>query len=92
MSVDNSGGRCGRASRSWPERPNQRSPTRTIGLPDDPVADEARWIEAIADGIRFVSVYVLNGRTLDSPEYPCKSAFLEAMARRIGRAADAGGR
>ena len=54
-----------------------------IGLPGDPVADEARWIEASADGIGFVSVYVPNGRTLDSPEYPRKLAFLEAMARRI---------
>jgi exodeoxyribonuclease III len=54
-----------------------------IGLPGDPVADEARWIEATADGIRFVSVYVPNGRTLDSPEYPRKLAFLEAMAQRI---------
>ena len=54
-----------------------------IGLPDDPVPDEARWIEATADGIRFVSVYVPNGRSLDSPEYPRKLAFLEAMAQRI---------
>jgi exodeoxyribonuclease III len=57
-----------------------------LGLPDDPVPDEARWIEATAGGpggIRFVSVYVPNGRTLDSPEYPRKLAFLEAMAGRI---------
>ncbi len=45
--------------------------------------EEARWIEATAHGIRFASVYVPNGRTLDSPEYPRKLAFLEAMARRI---------
>ncbi len=53
------------------------------GLPDDPVPEEARWIEASTHGIRFVSVYVPNGRTLDSPEYPRKLAFLEAMAQRI---------
>ena len=53
------------------------------GLADDPVPEEARWIEATADGVRFVSVYVPNGRTLDSPEYPRKLAFLDAMARRI---------
>ncbi|MFZ0385718.1 MAG: exodeoxyribonuclease III [Solirubrobacteraceae bacterium] len=53
------------------------------GLPGDPVPDEARWVEATAAGIRFASVYVPNGRTLDSPEYPRKLAFLEAMARRI---------
>ncbi len=55
------------------------------GLPDDPVADEARWCEATADEIRFVSVYVPNGRTLDSPEYPRKLAFLDAMAARVAQ-------
>jgi exodeoxyribonuclease-3 len=53
------------------------------GLPDDPVPEEARWCEATADGIRFASVYVPNGRTLDSPEYPRKLAFLDAMAERV---------
>jgi len=53
------------------------------GLPNDPVPDEARWVEATAAGIRFVSVYVPNGRTLDSPEYPRKLAFLDAMTQRI---------
>jgi exodeoxyribonuclease III len=53
------------------------------GLTDDPVPEEARWVEATAGGIRFASVYVPNGRTLDSPEYPRKLAFLEAMTRRI---------
>lgn len=53
------------------------------GLPGDPVADEARWCEATVEGIRFASVYVPNGRTLDSPEYPRKLAFLEAMGARV---------
>ena len=38
-----------------------------LGLPGDPVPGEARWCEATVDGIRFASVYVPNGRTLDSP-------------------------
>jgi exodeoxyribonuclease-3 len=54
-----------------------------LGLPGDPVADEARWCEATIEGIRFASVYVPNGRALDSPEYPRKLAFLEAMGARI---------
>jgi exodeoxyribonuclease-3 len=54
-----------------------------LGLPGDPVPGEARWCEATVQGIRFVSVYVPNGRTLDSPEYPRKLAFLDAMAARI---------
>jgi exodeoxyribonuclease-3 len=54
-----------------------------LGLPGDPVAGEARWCEATVEGIRFASVYVPNGRTLDSPEYPRKLAFLDAMGTRI---------
>jgi exodeoxyribonuclease-3 len=53
-----------------------------IGLPGDPAPEEARWIEAIVAGLRVVSTYVPNGRTLDSPEYPRKLAFLKAAAQR----------
>ncbi|HET9104331.1 MAG TPA: exodeoxyribonuclease III [Solirubrobacteraceae bacterium] len=53
-------------------------------LAGDPVPGEARWCEATVDGIRFASVYVPNGRTLDSPEFPRKLAFLDAMAARAG--------
>jgi exodeoxyribonuclease-3 len=59
-----------------------------LGLPGDPVASEARWCEASVGGIRFASVYVPNGRSLDSPEYPRKLAFLEAMGARIGQRSD----
>jgi len=54
------------------------------GLPGDPVATEARWCEVTVDGIRFISTYVPNGRTLDSPEFPRKLAFLDAAAVRVG--------
>jgi len=53
-----------------------------LGLPDDTIPTEARWCEATANGTRFVSTYVPNGRSLDSPEYPRKLAFLEAAAKR----------
>ena len=56
-----------------------------LGLAGDPAANEARWCEATVDGVRFASVYVPNGRTLDSPEFPRKLAFLDAMS---GRAAE----
>jgi exodeoxyribonuclease III len=52
-------------------------------LPGDAVPEEARWCEATVAGIRVASVYVPNGRALDSPEYPRKLAFLDAMAARI---------
>lgn len=58
-----------------------------LGLPGDGRVgtglDEARWCAATVEGIRFASVYVPNGRTLDSPEYPRKLAFLDAMGARI---------
>lgn len=53
-----------------------------LALAGDSVPGEARWCEATVDGIRFASVYVPNGRTLDSPEFPRKLAFLDAMAQR----------
>jgi exodeoxyribonuclease-3 len=55
----------------------------TLSLPGDAVPEEARWCEATIAGVRFASVYVPNGRSLDSPEYPRKLAFLDAMAQRI---------
>jgi exodeoxyribonuclease III len=59
------------------------------GLPGDPVPEEARWCEATAGEIRFVSVYAPNGRTLDSPEFPRKLAFLDAAVDRVGALRDA---
>ena len=53
-----------------------------LGLPGDTVPTEARWCEATVSGVRFISTYVPNGRTLDSPEFPRKLQFLEAAAER----------
>jgi len=53
-----------------------------VGLIGDAVPSEARWVEATVDGLRVVSTYVPNGRSLDSPEFPRKLAFLEAAAMR----------
>jgi exodeoxyribonuclease-3 len=54
-----------------------------LELAGDPVAGEARWCEATVAGIRFASAYVPNGRALDSPEFPRKLAFLDAVAERV---------
>ena len=65
-----------------------------LELAGDQAPHEARWCEATVDGIRFASVYVPNGRTLDSPEFPRKLAFLDAVAARTAHArrSGAGGR
>jgi exodeoxyribonuclease-3 len=53
-----------------------------LGLDGDTAPAEARWCEATAGGIRFVSAYVPNGRSLESPEYDRKLAFMDAAAKR----------
>jgi exodeoxyribonuclease-3 len=55
----------------------------SCGLPGEPVTSEARWCEATVAGIRFASTYVPNGRSLDSPEFPRKLAFLDAVRDRV---------
>ena len=57
------------------------------GLPDAPLPEEARWIEATVGGVRVASVYVINGRAVDDPMFAAKLAFLEAVARRVERLA-----
>jgi exodeoxyribonuclease-3 len=59
------------------------------GLPGEPSAGEARWCEATIAGIRVVSTYVPNGRSLDNPEFPRKLAFLDAMSARVSELAGA---
>lgn len=64
--------------------PRSKAPTdMRLGLPGTPLPDDARWIEATVEGIRFVSVYVVNGRSLEDPMYDTKLAFLDAMAARV---------
>lgn len=55
----------------------------TLGLPGEPMPDEARWIEATVDGIRVASTYVINGRTLEDPMFALKLEFLERMRERV---------
>lgn len=62
-------------------------------LPGSPVPDEARWIEAevaLADGdrrehpvVRVASTYVVNGRSLDDPQFRLKLDFLRAVGDRV---------
>lgn len=57
------------------------------GLLDEPLPAEARWIEVVVGGVRLISVYVINGRTLDDPMFPHKLSFLDAMERRAAQLA-----
>jgi exodeoxyribonuclease-3 len=50
------------------------------GYPDP----EARAISALCGGIRFMSVYVPNGRTPDDPHYTYKLSWLSALRTALG--------
>jgi exodeoxyribonuclease-3 len=50
------------------------------GLRGEPVAAEARYIAARVGDLHVASVYVPNGRALDSPAFVEKLAFLDALA------------
>lgn len=53
------------------------------GLPDEPAAHEARWLEATVGGVRVASVYVPNGRDPAHPMFQQKLAFLDAVRARL---------
>ena len=53
------------------------------GLPGEVQVDEARWVEATVGDLRVCSVYVVNGRAPDLPQYEEKLTFLDAMRDRI---------
>lgn len=53
----------------------------SLGFPGEPgfPDPEARAVGATCDGVRVWSVYVPNGRTIDSPHYAYKLAWLAAL-------------
>ena len=65
-----------------------RRPPRTTEVGDDEPLAEARMIAADCGGVRVVSLYAPNGRTLDSPFYEAKLAWFEQLARWLSEAAD----
>jgi exodeoxyribonuclease-3 len=60
------------------------------GLPGEAQAEEARWVEATVGDLRVASVYVTNGRALDTPTYEEKLTFLDAMRSRLADLTGAG--
>ena len=52
---------------------------------DEPLA-EARMISAVCGGIRLVSLYAPNGRTVDSPTYRGKLVWFERLHRWLAEA------
>lgn len=51
------------------------------GFTQNPLHDEARYIEALIDGsVRIASVYVPNGQNIQSLKYPLKLEFIDALS------------
>ncbi len=63
-------------------------PASTPDVGDDEPLAEARMIAATCGGVRVVSVYAPNGRSVGSPFYEAKLAWYERLARWLERAAD----
>jgi exodeoxyribonuclease-3 len=66
-------------------------PPATPEVADDEPLAEARMIAAVCGGVRVVSIYAPNGRSVDSPFYQAKLAWYERLARWLGQAADPAG-
>ena len=62
--------------------------TETEDASDEEPLAEARMIAADCGGVRVVSVYAPNGRTVGSPFYAAKLAWFERLARWLEEAAD----
>lgn len=84
-SVDNSGGQW--AGVAVIARRELEPSLVTTELSGNPLPDEARWIEVAVRDLRVVSVYVINGRTLQDPMYEKKLEFLDAMTARCAELA-----
>lgn len=79
--IDHSGG--GRAGVALLVADGRHVSDVGLGLPDQPRVDEARWVQAVVDGVTVASVYVPNGRSPDHPVFAEKLAFLDRMVDHV---------
>jgi exodeoxyribonuclease-3 len=63
---------------------------RTADVGDDEPLAEARMVSAICGGVRVVSLYAPNGRTVGSPFYHAKLTWYERLVRWLAESADPG--
>lgn len=50
-----------------------------IGFPGDPIPEQARVISATVGGVRFINVYIVNGKEVGSDKFEIKLAWLDAL-------------
>src|SRR3954469_20380985 len=63
-------------------------PAQTPDVGDDEPLAEARMIAATCGGVRVVSLYAPNGRSVDSIFYQAKLAWYDRLARWLEQSAD----
>src|SRR5262245_55705689 len=63
-------------------------PATTPDVGDDEPLAEARMVSAVCGGVRVVSLYAPNGRSVGSPFYMAKLAWYERLARWLAEASD----
>lgn len=68
----------------------EASRNTVAGLPGEHDPEQARWVETTVGGITVASVYVVNGKSLDHPDYQAKLQFFRAMADRVRELSAAG--
>lgn len=51
------------------------------GLPGDSGDDQARYVEAVFDGVRVASIYLPNGNPVGSDKFPYKLAWMARLKR-----------
>ena len=55
------------------------------GLPGDGGDDQARYVEAVFDGVRVASIYLPNGNPVGSGKFPYKLAWMARLKRHATR-------
>lgn len=88
--VDHSGGRWAGVALLASDDHDVDEATVRLGLPDSPLPDDARWVEARIDDTTFASAYVVNGRTPTDEMFTVKLAWLDAMAAHLAALAARG--
>jgi exodeoxyribonuclease-3 len=63
-------------------------PAKTPDAGDDEPLAEARMIAAVCGGVRVVSIYAPNGRSVGSPFYAAKLAWFERLSRWLAERGD----
>jgi exodeoxyribonuclease III len=71
-------------------RDSSAGSTAAVGQEDFDPLDEARMVSAVVGGIRVVSIYAPNGRTVGSPFYHGKLAWYDRLRQWLGESCDPG--